>query len=66
MDAMEELRIAFNAACNRRDELAARVDELERALKSCCAVMVHHMEASDRFAKLAREALNEVDKALSV
>jgi DNA-binding FrmR family transcriptional regulator len=47
-------------------DVEAQIDALRGALKSCAVVMVHHMEASDRFAKLAREALNEVDKALSV
>lgn len=48
------------------DVVDARIDALVHALKSCTVVLSLHMEASEKFYKLAREAQNEADKALSL
>lgn len=48
------------------NEVDARIEQLERALKCCAAVLVRQITASEISVKHAREAVGEADKALAL
>jgi hypothetical protein len=43
-----------------------RINQLERALKSCAAVISAELKERSKFQAVATDALNEADKALSL
>lgn len=47
-------------------DVDARIAELERALKSCSAVISAELKERAKFQAAAADALNEADKALSL
>ena len=47
-------------------DVDARIDALERALKSCAALLLLDIREREKFLHAAKEAVREADKALTV
>jgi hypothetical protein len=62
--AMTELRDSFNAVCNRRDEMAGRIEELERAYTANAKLSGEVIEDRNRRIAELEKALREAKRFL--